>query len=267
MTAPEPEALPSLDMGLAQGLAAKVSDLITEAAKATPGLRASARAKTLVARRVPPKWLPKYDVMDEYGFVVWDEAMTILDRILVYPFTASYRKHLTDAPKDVIGAWQFHSHSLRVGELYIVFDRTMALLEFLTVVAQDCGLAATDQSKSFEKTFKKTFARRLGERHRLVHAHQRPSMTSRIIDLSGAKWAGDEEESAKQILTLLTTSLPKLWEASEKLGRAPPKTPQEVEAMHEWGAQQEARQMLKLVGEALLATLNDPSVAPAAPPI
>lgn len=248
---------------MVQALAAKVSDIITAAAQASPGRVASAESKKLVARRVPPSWLSKYEVMDEYGFVVWDEAMTVLDRILVYPFTASYRKHLRGAPKEVIGAWQFHSHSLRIGELYIVLDRTLGLLEFLISVAKDCGLPVTDYRKIFEKRFKRTFDRRLRERHRLTHAHERPSMISRIIDLSGGKWADDKEEAGKQLMTLIATALPKLSEASEAAGRTPPKTPEEFEALHEWGAQQEARQMLKLVGEALLATLNDPSMAPA----
>lgn len=261
MSDTDTEALPPLEVGLAQALAAKVSDVITAAAKAAPGTKASAESKKLVARRVPPSWLPKYEVMDEYGFVIWDEAMTILDRVLVYPFTARYRKYLIGAPKEVIGAWQFHSHSLRVGELYIVLDRTLALLEFLNIVARDCGLPVTDCRKSFEKTFKKTFDRRLRERHRLVHAHERPSMTSRLIDLSGGKWAGDKDESLKALMTIIAHTLPKLTEASEAAGRTPPTTPEEVEAVHEWGARQEARQMLKFVGEALLATLNDPLVA------
>jgi hypothetical protein len=260
MTTTESEALPPLEAGIARALADKVSGIVNTAANTSPGLRASDEAKKLVARRMPPKWLPKYEVMDEYGFVIWDEAMTILDRILVYPFTASYRKHLLNAPQEVIGAWQFHGHSLRIGELYIVLDRTLALLEFLTIVARDSGLPVTDQRKVFEKTFKKTFNRRLRERHRLTHAHERPSMTSRIIDLSGSKWIGDEVESAKQLIALMTSMLPKLSDASEAAGRPPPKTPQDVEALHEWGAQQEARQMLKLVGEALLGTLNDSSV-------
>lgn len=269
MTAPNPsaedsKALPPLEVGLAQALAARLQDVITAAAEASPGRRASAEATKLVARRVPKSWLPKYEVMDEYGFVVWDEAMTILDRILVYPFTAGYRKHLKGAPKEVLGAWQFHSHSLRIGELYIVLDRTLALLEFLTVVARDCGLPITDQRKAFEKTFKKTFERRLRERHRLTHAHERPSMVSRIIDLSGGKWAGDDTATIKQVLDVFAKTLPMLTQASEAAGRAPPRTPEELEALHEWGAQQEARQMLKLVGEALLGTINDPSAAPKA---
>ena len=269
MTAPNPSAedsgdLPPLEVGLAQALAARLQDVVTAAAQASPGTPASAEAKKLLARRVPKSWLPKYEVMDEYGFVIWDEAMTILDRILVYPFTASYRKHLKGAPKEVLGAWQFHSHSLRIGELYIVLDRTLALLEFLTVVAKGCGLSATDQRKAFEKTFKKTFERRLRERHRLTHAHERPSMVSRIIDLSGGKWAGDDDATIRQVLDIFAKTLPMLTKASEAAGRTPPKTPEEVEALHQWGAQREARQMLKLVGEALLGTLDDPSVAPKA---
>lgn len=261
MSATEHEALPPLEVSLAQALAAKVSDTITAAAQSSSGLPASANAKKLVARRVPPSWLSKYDVMDEYGFVVWDEAMTILDRILAYPVTVTYRKYLTGAPREVIGAWQFHSHSLRVGEIYIVLDRTMALLDFLHVVAKDCGLQVSDSRKAFEKAFKKAFDGRLRERHRLTHAHERPSITSRIVDLSGGKWADDDEEAAKQLIELFSKTLPSLIEAAETAGRTLPTSIEEVEAVHELGAQREAQKMLKLVGEALLGMLNDPSVA------
>lgn len=260
-SAKEGQDLPPLEVGLAQAIAATIQDAVTAAARASPGMQASAEARKLVARRVPSSWLPKYKVMDEYGFVVWDEAMTILDRILVYPFTASYRKHLKDAPKEVLRAWQFHSHSLRVGELYIVLDRTKKLLEFLAVVARDCGLPATDKREEFEKTFKKTFERRLRERHRLTHAHERPSMESRIIDLAGGKWQGDHEATVEQVLNALDKMLPMLARASEAAGRAAPRTPEDVEALHEAGALQEARLMLKLVAEALLGTFNSASVA------
>lgn len=260
-SADDREDLPPLEVGFAQALAAMVSDAVTAAARATPGKQASAEARKLVARRVSKTRLPKYKVMDEYGLIVWDEAMTILDRIVVYPFTASYRKHLKDAPKEVLKAWQFHGHSLRVGELYIVLDRTKKLLEFLAVVARDCGLPATDKREDFEKTFKKCFERRLRERHRLTHAHERPSMESRIIDLAGGKWDGDNEATVEQVLDILAKMLPMLATASEAAGRAPPRTPEDVEALHEAGAEREARLMLKLVAEALLGTINS---APAA---
>jgi len=70
MTAPNPSAedsedLPPLEVGLAQALAARLQDVVTAAAQASPGTPASAEAKKLVARRVPKSWLPKYEVMDE----------------------------------------------------------------------------------------------------------------------------------------------------------------------------------------------------------
>jgi|GEM_PF-3082385 len=256
----EEEALPPLEWSVAQALAAKVSEAITAAAEATPGREASAMSKKMVAKRVPTSWIPKYDVLDGYGFIVWDEALSVLDRIIVYPFTASYRKHLLGAPKEVIGAWQFHSHSLRLSELYIIQDRTIALLKFMNVVAADCGLTVTDCTKSFERAFKKTFERRLRERHRLTHAHERPSIVSRLIDLSGGKWKGDKDETLKQALETFAKLLPPMIAASEAAGRPSPQTAAEVEALYEAGAEREARQMLKLVGDALLGTINDPSV-------
>lgn len=263
MTAMPVDDLPPLDVRFAQALAAKVSDAITAAAAGKP---ASFNSKKLVAKRVRPTWLPQYEVMDKYGFVLWDEILTILDRILVYPYIATYRKHLRDAPKEVLSAWQFHSHTLRVGEIYLVQDRTSALLEFLNSVAADCGLPVTDCRKSFESKFKKTFERRLRERHRLTHAHERPSAVSRLVDLSGSKWTGDEAEAARLMTDLLSKALPRLVEVSEAAGRPPPMSMEDIEALHEKGAEQEARQMLMLVAEALLATLSNSSSAAAEPP-
>ena len=77
-----------MEVSLAQALAAKVSDIITNAAKSSPGCRPRPGQEAGRPARAA-EVAPKYEVMDEYGFVIWDEAMTILDRILVYPFTAN----------------------------------------------------------------------------------------------------------------------------------------------------------------------------------
>ncbi|MFT8506870.1 hypothetical protein [Acetobacter sp.] len=248
--------LPPLEMSIARNLAGKVRTIIDEAVKITPGLPASEEAQKLVARRMPPEWLPKYEVMDNYGFVVWDEIMTILDRVLAYPYVTLYRKHLVHAPKDVIRAWQFHSHSLRVGELYIVLDRTVELLKFLAVVGKDVGLSITNQQKSFEKAFKKTFKRHLQERHRLTHAHERQSLTSRTVDFAGGKWTDNESESATALTAHAAMLFELFREVSKKAGYETMNTLEDIVTHHELTAQREARQMLDQIGKALFETLN-----------
>lgn len=256
MPSVEEASLPPLEPSVVKALAGTIAEFIDTAAKSAPGRVSSSDCRKLVARRVPPSTVAKFDVMDNYGLVLWDEILTILDRILIYPHTTTYRKHLKDAPHEVQKAWQFHSHSLRVTELYIILDRNIAMLSFLNVILESFNLPMHDQRKEFEKSFKKTFERRLRERHRLTHAHERPSLVSRIIDLSGTKFSGDKEEVEK-ILSDAMLSLMSRWsDITKVVGPAAPTTLEMAEAMHEEAGQIEARRMLNLVGEALLKTIN-----------
>lgn len=260
MTTMEDKLLPPLETGVARGLADTVAEFLTKAAKASPSRIASSESKKLATRRVPPSWYSQCDTLDYYGVIVWDEAMTILDRILVYPFTTNYRRYLLDAPKDVVRAWLFHSHSLRVSELYVIQDRTVALLKFLKVIAEDLGLPATDFSRKFEKKFKETFKRHLLERHRLTHAHERPSMISRITEMAGAKWIEDGQEQKNYVENFLKHLSLRLIEAGELAGYSQMNTLEEVAELHEMAAQREARQMLGLFGESLFGTIKQPFV-------
>jgi hypothetical protein len=82
---------------------------------------------------------------------------------------------------------------------------------------EDCGVAATYCRRRFEST-KKVVERR--ERHRLTYAHERPSMISRIIDMSGAKWT--DKEASKQLMERIPKTLLLLVQPSEAAGRTPP---------------------------------------------
>lgn len=259
--------LPPLTPEVASGLAEKITGIIEGATKNSPGRPASRATKALVAKRVPTKLLGTYEVMDPYGSVIWDETMMILDRILAYPITTHYRKHLAGAPPLVRSAWQIHSQSLRVGELYIVQDRTSALLKFLRQVAIDCGLPTTDCERSFQSAFKRTFERRLRERHRLVHAHERPSLESRIIALGSAAAPAEPGLVRSALENVLDRVIPLLAAAREKAGRTVPRSMDDVVAIHEGASDREARQMLELVGEALLGTLNALPATPGAAPV
>ena len=59
---------------------------------------------------------------------------------------------------------------------------------------------------------------------------------SRIIDLSGGKWTGDNDDAVEQLMHLIATTLPKLGGPGEADRRTPLKTFEEVEVMHEFGA-------------------------------
>jgi hypothetical protein len=144
-----------------------------------------------IVKRVTPKLVADFSKVDKLPFLISMELEMLGDRIRLYPFTALYREAINWASKDMIAAWMLHSHSLRQGELYIIQERGVELLRFLRDVGTNLGLPAADRSKYYEKAFKKRFERRLRERHRIVHAHERPSLTSRVIDFGVAAQEAD----------------------------------------------------------------------------
>jgi hypothetical protein len=261
MSTSEPNDLPPLEASFAVALAEKISGSIKMANEQSPGKPASVTCKKLVSKRIPPSMIAQFECLDGYHLLVYDEIMSVMDRIIVYPTIAKYRKHLLHAPREVLRAWQFHSHSLRVSELYIIQDRTVALLEFVNVVAIETGIPATDCRKSFESSFKKVFGQRLRERHRLTHAHERPSLTSRVIELSSVKWVGETEMAKDLLIELLDMLIPLYVEASHAAGHKPPANLSDIEEQYESIAILEARQMLKIIEEVLYDTIRVPKTS------
>ncbi|MGO4524942.1 hypothetical protein AB4097_08765 [Microvirga sp. 2MCAF35] len=134
-------------------------------------------------KRLTPKNVTTYSTPEKLPFLIYTEIESLGDRIRLYLFTARYRELINSGPREMSMAWQMHSHShsLRQGELYIIQERGVELIRFLHDVASGLGVTTVDRSNSFRKAFKKRFDRRLRERHRLVYAHERPSLTSRVI--------------------------------------------------------------------------------------
>lgn len=143
----------------------------------------SVRTREGVVKRLTPKNVTTYSTPEKLPFLIYTEIESLGDRIRLYLFTARYRELINSGPREMSMAWQMHSHShsLRQGELYIIQERGVELIRFLHDVASGLGVTTVDRSNSFRKAFKKRFDRRLRERHRLVYAHERPSLTSRVI--------------------------------------------------------------------------------------
>jgi hypothetical protein len=103
-------------------------------------------------------------------------------------------------------------------------------------VATNLGLPAADRPKCFEKAFKKRFERRLRERHRLVHAHERPSLTSRVIDFAVAAKETDKDLLAETMVDLL-------YKIAQMLPGEATEDPQELLRTHRIA---QAQELLKL---------------------
>lgn len=205
-------AKPQVDRSSVQSLAAFAAAKLTEQLRSSSKLPViSDETKKDILKRVSPKAAAEFSIVENLPQLVSWEIDTLGERIRLYPFTALYREVINLASKDMVAAWLLHSHSLRQSELYIIQERGAELLRFLKVVSRDFGLAAPDQSKTFEKAFRKRFERRLRERHRLVHAHERPSLTSRVIDFGVAAQESDRdivESTLADLFMKIVTLLP-----------------------------------------------------------
>ncbi len=251
----EIESLPPLTADVARGLADVAVGSIEQSCARHPCKKPSPATKKALLKRVSRKTALELTTIDKFGVVVFDEICQITDRILAYRYVAQYRKVFRSQSDELFDAWQIHSQSLRTGELYIVQDRTSQLLKFLALVGQDCGLAVEDQSGSFSKKFKKDFEKRLRERHRIVHAHERLSYESRIMAFAGKTLSLPSETVAKFMLDTFSTSFSAM---SEKLREEDCEAPsiEEVEKLHEMTDEREARQMMNLVGEYILKAVG-----------
>jgi hypothetical protein len=153
-----------------------------------------------IQKKVPPKSVAIFSDPPKLSTLVRLEYIGMGERIYLYPYIARYRELFKNPPPGAIGAWAMHMHTLRQAELYVILERSTVLLKFLHMAAVEFGLTPTDQTKAFEKAFKKRFDRRLRERHRLTHAHERPSLTSRVIDLVSMPPAEEDKPAIAEAL-------------------------------------------------------------------
>lgn len=247
------EDLPPLTPATTARLVYLITAPLRAACEASPGRIPSNEATKLMLKRVSPNNKLSFATLDRYWVIVADELTQILDRILAYQYVTQYRKELrSDA--QLMNAWQIHSQSLRSGELYIVQVRTAELLTFLAQICSDCGLPVSNQRSAFDRAFEKQFQRRLRERHRLVHAHERPSMESRIISLMSAT----SDFANEEVTQIFSETLGRAMEGAQANHTTETGlTVANIEKIHEEASIVEARQMLKLVADSLIATLRD----------
>jgi hypothetical protein len=211
-----------------------------------------------VRKRVSAKIVSEYATPQNVLSLIILDIQQIGDRIRLCPFTAKYREQINLSSNDMVTAWQLHSHSLRQSELYIIQERGTEVLQFLHFVARDFKLKSVDCSNSFEREFKKRFERRLRERHRLVHAHEKPSLVSRLIDLMVS---GDNERAVGQALGEVLAKV-----ASIMPGPATDDPKEALRRLRSLGeqyamlAEKEAIDMFDLFSEAVIRTITGTSV-------
>ncbi|MCQ1572099.1 hypothetical protein NFO65_15305 [Neorhizobium galegae] len=216
----------------------------------------SSATRKSVAKRLSENGAKKFTTIRSLPLLVSSEVLSYCERIRIYPFITQYRVELNKGSPEMIAAWQLHSHSLRQNELYVIHERGGDILDFAHYVATDLGLGSENRAKEFEKRFKKQFDWRLRDRHRVVHAHERPSMTSRLADLMIATDDSTKEDLKDYLMGLLANLselLPgeKTDDPKEKMRRL-----LSVRDVYVKAAEEEATQMIEMFVDEMQKTIS-----------
>lgn len=149
---------------------------------ASPSL--SKNTKKHIAKRVSASNFANYHTPEKAIALLSMELADLGLRISRYQFIERYREHFQAPTPQMATAFVMHTHILRSSEIYIIMERCVAFLDFFYDLAADLSLNPTRGSKSLEARFKKEFERHLRERHRIVHANEKPSLISRLMSVS-----------------------------------------------------------------------------------
>ncbi|NSL20193.1 hypothetical protein [Agrobacterium tumefaciens] len=249
-----------LTQDMVWAVAGQVNELLEHYAQAVPeAKKVSSDTEKAIAKRLSVNGAKKFTTVRSLPFFFASELLTYLQRIQIYPFVAKYREVVKPSSADMNAAWQLHSHSLRQSECYVIQERGTDMLEFAHSVATDLGLGTKSRAKIFENRFKKHFATRLRDRHRVVHAHEKPSLTTRVTDLMVAADKKNPDEMNKQLMTMM-------FNVSQLLPGLPTDDPAEaikrMFAMREEYpkiAEREAVEMMDIFYDELVQTISPPN--------
>lgn len=250
------DELKSVTKEVVQSIASWSLDVLQKHAENVPADKpVSAATAKFVARRLSAKGAEKYTTVKTLPQLVSVEVSTFCERIRVYPFVTRYREAINKASPEMIAAWQLHSHSLRQNELYVLHERGEEILEFAHLVAAELGLGTENRARKFQKRFNRRFEWRLRDRHRVVHAKERPSMTSRVADMivTSEDITKDKmQEYAFDLLMRMYDILPgeKATDPRERINQL-----LALRETHVQGAEGEALQMIEIFVEELSKTI------------
>ena len=168
---------------------------------AKPSLSDSTKAH--IKRYIPPKALPRYETPEQAIALLAMEISGIGARISKYQFIERYRDHFEPAGAEMRVAFVSHIHHLRGAEVYLIMERCIKCLGFFFDLATNLDLGPNSTARWLTKRFKEKFDRHLRERHQLTHAHERPSLVSRLTSIPATEL--NEPEVAKTFTHAIAT--------------------------------------------------------------
>ncbi|WP_152522660.1 hypothetical protein [Sphingobium ummariense] len=164
-----------------------------------------------VSKRVGPLSRKNHESIGSAVMLFCLEGEDLANRIRRYQYIERYRSMVDDeTQKEMVQALTEHTYTLRSYEIYTVLERATQTLKFGHEVAKAINLPSVMNDKKYEKQMKKEFEHRLRERHRIVHAHERPSLVSRITALAPEAFKVPEVQNYLIALIKMNSSMLRL---------------------------------------------------------
>ena len=215
------------------------------------GDKVSATVDNMVAPGVRERYRKTDAVIGLASF----EVSQIGQKIRRYQYIERY-KFFFDAPDPEIGmGFAEHMYALRNAELYAVLERGETIVRFVSAIGAELGIGSVKAPTKYNKSFREKFERRLRERHKITHAHERPSLVSRMLQLGGLK-TDNERKKLENVLGDIFGAMNMAMEAIQdkvpEADRAP--SPTDPTAFQTWYLQRvdgEAATMWKTFSDAV----------------
>ena len=176
-----------------------------------------------IQKRVLPRLVEDFSLPERAIGLLSMDIEDLGLRIYRYRYIERYQEAISFDDPEMGAAFASHIHNLRGSEIYVIQERGADVLSFLHGLTSDFGVSAGDQKAAFKKAFKKQFSRHLRERHRIVHAHERLSLASRMISLSPLD--GADPKVADVFIDVVAQLLPRI---SERIGLTDMMSPVEI---------------------------------------
>lgn len=140
-----------------------------------------------VDNMIPPKSRDGYrtplNVIDLATF----EVTSLGQKIRRYQFIERYKFFVRMPDSEMGMAFHEHCYEVRNAEIYGTLERGEVIIRFITALAADFKIGDAKAPNRYARNFRRAFEHRLRERHRRTHAHERPSLVSRMLQLGEIK--------------------------------------------------------------------------------
>lgn len=173
------------------------------------------KVSNIVDKMVAPSARDNYRKTDQVINLALTEIDFLAQKIRRYQYIERYKFHFQSPNPEIGMGFAEHMYLLRNSELYGVLEQGETLIRFASAVGEELGVGDDKAAPKYHKLFKEKFERRLRERHRMTHAHERPSLVSRLLQLGELK-TDDERKMVEKTLGMIYGSITAIMEAINK---------------------------------------------------